>query len=218
MLLFIRHPAREIVTALLAFILSPLDDVIVESNSFAPAPTIIPVVVETLHLRIVPVNVPRYGCELKVHSVNVPVADPPPDEPNPLPVEHLKNVPEAFENPLTVEQSVNVPEAVPPNELFPVDTHRVNVPDAVPTPPKDSPAAAQSSNNPDAIAVALGFPANVPPKDEAPPMHLRYVPEYSIPIRIPELLSPLNTQFSIYVRLNRSVAVPILPESLTVEG
>jgi hypothetical protein len=216
MLLFIRHPAREIVTALLAFILSPLDDVIVESNSFAPAPTIIPVVVKTLHLRIVPVNVPRYGCELNVHSVSIPVAEVPTLEPKPDPVEHLKNVPEALVNPVIVEQSVNTPDAVPPNEPLPVDTHRVNVPLAVPM-PNELPPAVQSSNNPEAIAVNVPEPANVPPNEESPAAHLRYVPEYSVAVRIPESVVPLNTQFSIYVRLNRSVAVPMLPESLTVE-
>jgi hypothetical protein len=98
MLLFILHPAREIVTAVLAFILSPLEDVIVESKSFAPAPTISPSVVETLHLRIVPVNDPRYGDALNVHSVSDPVAVPPAPEPKPACAEHLKNVPDAKVN------------------------------------------------------------------------------------------------------------------------
>ncbi len=204
-------------TALLAFMLSPLDDVIVESKSFAPAPTISPSVVETPHLRIVPVNVPRYGDALNVHSVSAPVAEPPPLEPKPDPVEHLKNVPEAFVNPVSVEQSVNTPEAVPPNEPTPVDLQRVNIPLAVPI-PKELPPAVQSSNNPEAIAVSVPEPANVPPKEESPPTHLRYIPEYSVAVRIPELVVPLNTQFSICVRLNRSVAVPMLPAALTVEG
>jgi hypothetical protein len=197
MLLFIRHPAREIVTAVLAFILSPPEDVIVESKSFAPTPTISPFVVETLHLRIVPVNDPRYGCELNVHSVSDPVAVPPPLDPNPDPVVHLKNVPDAKKNPVIVEQSVNVPDAVPPNELVPVDLHLLNTPLAVPLAPNDSPPAEQSSNNPEAIAVDDPEPANVPAKEQSPPTHLRYVPEYSVAVRIPELVVPLNTQFSI---------------------
>jgi hypothetical protein len=176
--------------------LSPLEEIIVESKSFAPAPTIIPFPVETLHLRIVPLNDPRYGDALNVHSVSVPVAVSPPEEPNPIPVEHLKNVPEAFENPLTVEQSVNIPDAVPPNEPIPVDVQRVNVPLAVPTPNELAPDV-QSSNNPEAIAVDTPTPPNTPPKEDAPAVHLRYVPAYSVAVRIPESVVPLNTQFSI---------------------
>jgi hypothetical protein len=198
MLLFILHPAREIVTAVLAFILSPPEDVIVESKSFAPTPTIIPFVVETLHLRIVPVNDPRYVDALNVHSVSDPVAVPPALEPKPACAEHLKNVPDAKvnEDPELTEQSVNVPDAVPPN-ADPVALHRVNTPLAVPLEPNDCCPAEQSSNNPEAIAVDDPEPANVPPKEESPPTHLRYVPEYSVAVRIPELVVPLNTQFSI---------------------
>jgi hypothetical protein len=227
MLLFIRHPAREIVTALPAVMLFPVPVATnVESNIFAPLPTRSALefgkVTTNLHLRAVPVNVPKYPKTDKtfiVQSASVPVAVVPLSEPNPLEeIEHLKNVPDGLPNPEAEEQSVNIPDAVAPNELFPVDVHRVNVPDAVPDPPNDSVPAVQSSNSPEAIVVDAGFPPCVPPNEDAPPMQRRYVPEYSIPRRIPDPLSPLNTQFSICVRLNRSVAVPMLPAALTVEG
>jgi hypothetical protein len=173
---------------------------------------------------MVPVNVPPYETVfVKVQSVNVPVAVPPEElDPNPAPLTvHRKNVPDA-EPPACppklvapAVQSVNTPEAVLPNESE-LAEHLVNVPDADPLlPPKEPLVAVQSSNNPEALAPE---PVITPEKDPAPPTHRRYVPEYSVINLIPELLSPLNTQFSIYVRLNRSVAVPILPAALTAEG
>jgi hypothetical protein len=221
MLLFILHPAREIVTALPAvMLLFTPEETSVESNSLALFPTLSaePPLATKRQRRAVPVNVPLYTLLFIVQSVNVPVAEPPNPLPNPfVATEHLTKVPDGKVNPKLEEQSVKVPEAVPPNAT-PVDVHRVNVPDAVPAPPNDSVPDVQSSNTPDAIAVDVGDPASVPPKDESPPTHLRYVPEYSIPYRIPEPDVPLNTQFSIYVRLSRSVAVPMLPAALTVEG
>jgi len=221
MLLFILHPAREIVTALPAvMLLFTPEETSVESNSLALLPTLSadPPLATKRQRRAVPVNVPLYTLLFIVQSVNVPVAEPPNPLPNPLvATEHLTKVPDGKANPVLEEQSVNVPEAVPPNP-DPLDAHRVNIPDAFPPPPNDSVPAVQSSNNPEAMAVVAGFPKRVPPKDESPPTHLRYVPEYSIPYRIPEPDVPLNTQFSIYVRLNRSVAVPMLPAALTVEG
>ena len=75
----------------------------VESNIFAPAPTRSALTFEevttNLHLRAVPVNVPKYpktDAIFIVHSVSDPVAVVPLAEPNPLvETEHLKKVPEA---------------------------------------------------------------------------------------------------------------------------
>jgi hypothetical protein len=168
MLLFILHPAREIVTALPAvMLLFTPEETSVESNSLALLPThsADPPLATKRQRRAVPVNVPLYALLFIVQSVNVPVAEPPNALPNPLDVtEHLTKVPDGEVNPKLEEQSVKVPEAVPPNAA-PVDVHRVNVPDAVPAPPNDSPPAVQSSNTPDAIAVDVGDPPKVPPKE-----------------------------------------------------
>jgi hypothetical protein len=103
MLLFILHPAREIVTAVLAVMLFPVPVAIrVESNIFAPAPTrsallFVPVQTKRQRRRV-PVNVPPYEEEIvSVQSVNVPVAVPPDElDPNPAPLTvQRKNVPDA---------------------------------------------------------------------------------------------------------------------------
>ena len=104
------------------------------------------------------------------------------------------NVPLCAE--LIILQSVNVPLALFA-EADPLELHRINVPLAVPFPPNDSLPAIQSSNNPEAMAVVEGDPPCVPPNEDSPPVHFLYVPEYSIPYRMPELDVPLNTQFSI---------------------
>lgn len=149
----------------------------VESNIFAPAPTrsAFPFAAVTMkrQRRIIPVNVPMYEDDNDAEqSTSVPTAAPPPPAPNPLPAEHLKNVPLAVANPEPdEEQSVNVPDAIPPNELFPAE-HLLNIPLAVPT-PNDSIPAEQSSNKPDAIAAEIPEPAYAPPKELLPPTHLR---------------------------------------------
>jgi hypothetical protein len=202
--LFIRHPAREIVTALLAVMLFPVPVAIsVESNIFAPAPTrsafAFKAVVLNRQRRIVPVNNPKYPLIVNaaVQSVKEPVADCPFPEPNPLvETEHLVKVPEGVSNPETVEQSVNIPEAIVPNENIPVDVQRLNVPLAVPDPNEFDPAM-QSSNNPEAIEEDDPTPWKVPANADAPATHLRYVPAYSMAVRIPESFEPLKMQFSI---------------------
>jgi hypothetical protein len=169
MLLFMRHPAREIVTALPAvMLLFTPEETSVESNSLALFPTLSaePLLATKRQRRAVPVNVPLYTLLFIVQSVNVPVAEPPNPLPNPLvATEHLTKIPDGKVKLLILdEQSVNVPDAVPPNP-DPLDVHRVNVPLAVPPPPNDSVPAVQSSNSPEAMAVVAGFPKRVPPKE-----------------------------------------------------
>ena len=81
MLLFILHPAREIVTAVPAVMLFPVPVAIkVESNIFAPAPTVnagvSPPVATNLHRLAVPLNNPAL---ISSHSVKdaVPETVPP---------------------------------------------------------------------------------------------------------------------------------------------
>ena len=92
-------------------------------------------------------------------------------------------------------QSSNNPEAFAIPKEFDVAVHLRNVPEAIAcpfviAPPNDPLPAEQSSNNPDAKDESV-------PNDPFPPIHFLYVPEYSVALRIPLSLVPLNTQFSI---------------------
>jgi hypothetical protein len=146
-----------------------------------------------------------------------------------------ENIPDAFKtaNELSpATQSSKVPVQLKNPKLVEPPTHLLNVPVAIDglsaPPPNDPTPPTQSSNKPEAVADAAKLddphvhlwkvPEAIPEKEKFPPTQFLYMPEYSVALRIPLTLVPLNTQFSIYVRLNRSVAVPILPESLTVEA
>jgi hypothetical protein len=143
MLLFILHPAREIVTALVAVMLLLPVDIMVESNILAPFPTksaLRPPPVINRQRLIVPVKVPvasdgSVGAMI-VQSINDPLND--------------EFVPKL---PCSAVQFSNIPDATCPKLKLP-DEHLTNFPlafELIPvTPPNDPNPAEQSSNTPDA--------------------------------------------------------------------